>query len=135
MPTARSSTSRTKTVGTDIPGVFRSVATGHFVDEKGKRMTFAQVQAADRARFIEVMDDYPRTPAELLRAVALDPRQRLDVRLGAAKQAAPYFDQRMPLKIEGQIQTPVIDAAKLASMPVKDRKVLLELLKKAGVEL
>lgn len=120
---------------TDVPGVYLNDQQVH-VDERGVKLSFIQIRKADRDRLIEAAgEDIGTSPAALLRAVALDPRQRLDVRLSAARQAAPYFDQRMPLKIEGSVDATGIDMAKVAAMPVTERKTLLDLLKKAGVKL
>lgn len=120
---------------TDIPGVYRNRA-GVLCNEKGVAISFQQLKAADDERWIETNGSVPSTPAELLKAVALDPRFHIDVRLHAARQAAPYYDMRMPLRIDGNVkQTGGIDFGALAKMPKKKREDLLALLKEAGVEL
>lgn len=131
---SRSST-RVTLVATDIPGVYRN-RSGVLCNEKGVKLSFADLKAADTERWIESAGAAPNSPAELLKAIALDPRFHLDTRMHAAKQAAPYFDMRMPLRIDGTV-TPKsgFDMAKLANMPKKDREALLALLKTAGVEL
>lgn len=121
--------------GTDVPGVFRNNA-GVLVNVKGIALSFADVKAADAERWTEVLGSVPKTPAELLKGVALDPRLSLDTRINAARQAAPYYDMRMPLRVDGSFKTPgAIDMVKLAAMPKKDREALLLLLKAAGAEL
>lgn len=119
---------------TDIPGVFRN-SSGVLTDERGLALTWQQIKAADDARWAEVNGAPPRTPAELLRSVSMDPRHSLETRLSAARQAAPYFDMRMPLRVEASSPVGTIDLGNLAKMSVDERKTLLELLKKAGVEL
>lgn len=123
-------------VETDIPGVFRN-RQGALCDERGVRLSFAKLKAMDDERWAEVLGAPPSTPAELLKGVALDPRMHIDVRLSAAKQAAPYFDMRMPLQLNGDFTNKsagTLDMAKLASMKRADRESLLKLLKQAGAE-
>jgi hypothetical protein len=131
------SSGRMRLVETDIPGVFRNARTGHLCNESGVRLSFATLKKMDEERWVESIGKPVETPAELLKAVALDPRMHLDVRLSAAKQAAPYYDAKMPLKVEasggGLVGT--LDLAKLAAIPAEERKALLELLRKVGVEL
>lgn len=120
---------------TDIPGVFRNRA-GVLCNEKGIALAFTQLKQKDDERWTEVLGAPPSSPAELLKAVALDPRFHIDVRLHAARQAAPYYDMRMPLRIDGNVkQSGGLDLAALSKMPKKKREDLLSLLKEAGVEL
>lgn len=119
---------------TDCPGVYRN-RMGVLVDEYGRALSFAEVKSADNQRFVEAVGAVPESPAALLRAVALDPRQRLDVRLHAARQAAPYYDKRQPIRIEGDSPPSMFDFARLVSLPVAERKAFIETLKKVGVEL
>jgi hypothetical protein len=122
-------------MSTDIPGVFRSRA-GVLCNEKGVSLSFTELKSKDDARWVEAVGAVPTTPAELLKATAMDPRMPLDTRLSAARQAAPYYDMRMPLRIDGSMTAKSgIDMAKLAAMPRVKRETLLELLKAAGVEL
>lgn len=133
---ARATAGRLRLVQTDIPGVYRNARTGQMCNEQGVALSFAQLREADDERWTEALGKRVESPAELLKAVALDPRMHLDTRLAAAKQAAPYYDAKMPLKVEatgvGTVGT--LDLAKLASIPAADRKTLLDLLKKIGVE-
>lgn len=119
---------------TDIPGVYRN-SSGVLTDEKGLALSWRQVKEADDARWMETYGSVPKTPAELLRAVSMDPRHSLDTRLSAARQAAPYFDMRMPLRVEATGHVNALDLNAMAKMSTTERKTLLELLKKAGVEL
>lgn len=120
---------------TDIPGVYRSPS-GVLCDERGVALSFAQVRAQDNERFIEVVGEAPTTPAAFMKAVALDPRHPLDTRLKAANQAAPYFDMKMPLRLEGELDTTsTIDFAKLAALSRDERTTLLALLQKVGASL
>lgn len=127
---------RATLVKTDLPGVFRNMG-GVLCDERGVALSFMQLKTADDARFTEVLGAPPTTPAELLRGVALDPRNSLDTRVHAARQAAPYFDRKMPLAIEasGSVNTGSLDMAQLAALPRAEREQLLTLLKKMGVAL
>jgi hypothetical protein len=105
-------------------------------NEKGVSLSFTELKSKDDARWVEAVGAVPTTPAELLKATAMDPRMPLDTRLSAARQAAPYYDMRMPLRIDGSMTAKSgIDMAKLAAMPRVKRETLLELLKAAGVEL
>ena len=123
-------------LATDIPGVFRNRAGVH-CNERGVRLDFAELKKADDARWAEgPLGTTPKTPAELLKGVALDPRFPMDTRMQAARQAAPYYDMRMPLRIDaGPAATSGIDLAKLSAMPRKKREELLALLRDAGVQL
>ena len=124
-------------VPTDIPNVYRNLRTQALCDSRGVALSFLEVKAADEERFIEVVGEVPESPAALLKAVALDPRHPLDVRLSAARQAAPYYDMRMPMRVEGELKHTgvVFDPAKLAAMKKTDRELLLKMLKQLGVEL
>lgn len=86
---------------TDIPGVYRN-RNGDLVDQSGVVLSFKELKLADDTRFAEVLDgEKVQTPAQLLKAVALDPRQPLGARIDAANKAAPYFDRKMPIGLEG----------------------------------
>ena len=124
-------------VSTDIPGVWRN-QNGQMVDENGVLLSFKRLKEADDTRGTEVLGSVPTTPAELLKGIALDPRMHIDVRMSAARHAAPYFDQRLPFRLEGELNTKSsggLDMGKVAAMPRKDRELLLKLLKAAGAEL
>lgn len=135
MATRRASSKAHVLVGTDIPGVYIN-RSGVHCDANGVSIAFTELKSKDEARWVEAVGAAPRTPAELLKAVAFDPRMRLDVRLHAARQAAPYFDMKMPLRVEGSLSAKsALDLSKLASMPKTKREQLLTLLKEMGVEL
>lgn len=120
---------------TDIPGVYRN-RSGVFCNEKGVSLSFAELKEADAERWVEVLGHAPTSPAELLKGIALDPRAPFDVRMKAAQQAAPYYDMRMPLRIDGNVKTNTgLDMAALAKMSKEKRESLLKLLREAGVEL
>lgn len=126
-----------KLVATDIPGVYRNAAGVH-CNAQGIALSFLELKSKDDERWVESVGAPPATPAELLRATALDPRFPLDTRLAAARQAAPYYDMRMPLRVEGEMNhkgVTGLDMAKLAGMKKEDRETLLRLLKAAGAEL
>lgn len=78
--------------------------------------------------------DAIKSPAELLKHVALDPKVPMMVRIDAAKAAAPYFDKKMPTVVEGGVQTTNIDVAALLKLPKEERLMMLEMLKKIGID-
>lgn len=123
---------------TDTPGVFRN-AKGVLCDESGIALDLLQLRSQDRARFGAVIDDTIDTPAKFLKAVALDPLQPLSVRVDAAKAAAPYFDRKTPVSVDGGAGpdgAPMpVNMAVLANMPQKELESALALLTKLGVAL
>lgn len=129
---------RVNLLSTDIPGVFRS-RTGQYCNEYGVAISVAQLKAADNERWQQATGDAtpPTTPACLLRAASMDPRLPLKVRLQSAREAAPYFNQRKPLAVEaiGSFNAHTsVDIQKLAGLDIEERKMLLALLRKVGVE-
>lgn len=129
---------RVTLLSTDIPGVYRS-RTGHFCNEHGVALTALQLKVADNDRWMQATGEAapPQTPADLLRAASQDPRLPLKDRLRAAREAAPYFNKRMPLSVEavGNLSTnSSLDISKLAALSIEERKALLGLLRKVGVE-
>lgn len=80
---------------TDIPGVFINKAGTH-VDEHGVALSFKSLRQKDNDRFQEALEGSALgQPADLLRAIALDPRMPLHVRMDAATKAAPYFSPKL----------------------------------------
>ena len=91
MPTSLKVKRRAAFTPTDIPGVFRNKA-GVLVDEDGVAISFKTLRHKDNIRFQEAQEgSVLAQPADLLRAIALDPRMPLHVRIDAANKAAPYF--------------------------------------------
>lgn len=118
---------------TDLPGIYRNTS-GAFTDDRGVPVTWTRIKEADDNRWVEAVGAVPKTPAQLMTAMAMDPRHSLEFRLNAARLAAPYTDRKMPLMIEASATVGGVDLATLGSMTPDDRKALLDLLKKAGVE-
>lgn len=85
---------------TGTPGVFLN-RSGQMVDADGILLTYGQVKGKDDARWERIIGEPVDTPAKLLKAVTLDPQQTLMTRLDAAKAAAPYFDRKKPIGIDG----------------------------------
>lgn len=85
---------------TTTPGVYINSA-GIMVDQNGIALSFQKVKKADDARWGEILGKPLETPAELLKAVALDPSKPLAMRIDAAKSAAPYTDRKKPIGIDG----------------------------------
>lgn len=120
---------------TTTPGVFLNPA-GLMVDERGVLLSWARATETEAATAERILGHPITTPAQVLKRYALDPTMPLSVRLDAAKAAAPYYDMRMPLRVEGDMRnTSNLDPAKLAAMPRTDRETLLTLLRKCGAEL
>lgn len=119
---------------TDLPGVFLNTS-GTQCDARGIALSFLQLKAADDKRWTEIIGAPPESPAEVLRAAALDPRLPLETRLKAAKEAAPYFNKRMPMEIEDLTKKDSggIDMVKLAALKKAEREALLATLAKLGV--
>ena len=121
---------------TDTPGAFRNEK-GVLCDERGIALDFLQLKTLDRAQLGAVIDDTVDTPAKYLKAVALDPRLSTAVRIDAAKAAAPYFDRKTPMSVDGGLgedgAAQPINMAVLASMPKAELEAALALLAKLGV--
>jgi hypothetical protein len=101
---------------------------GVIVDARGVGISFQQLQSQDDTYFAEVLGKSVETPAELLKAVALDPRQPLARRLACAKDAAPYFDKKTPVMIETPAEDPtkLMDLSKLTDKELGQFLVLAE---------
>lgn len=85
---------------TSTPGVYLNGA-NVMVDGDGVMLDYSEVKSRDQARFERVIGGPVDTPAKLLKAVALDPQLPLAVRVDSAKAAAPYFDRKKPIGIDG----------------------------------
>ncbi len=85
---------------TTTPGVYLNSA-GIMVDKNGIALNFQKVKKADDDRWAEILGKPLETPAELLKAVSLDPTKPLAMRIDAAKSAAPYTDRKKPIGIDG----------------------------------
>jgi hypothetical protein len=76
------------------------------------------------------------SPAKYLKAVALDPRMSTAVRIDAAKAAAPYFDRKTPVSVDGGLgddgAVQPVNMALLASMPKAELEAALAVLAKLG---
>lgn len=120
-------------VPTDVPGVFYN-RVGTHVDENGVSMSFNALQHASRVRDEEVIGELADTPAKMLKVVALDPRNPLDIRVDAAKAAAPYYDKKQPVGVEASIKGSLVLSKEtvLAALSSKDLSILENLLKKVS---
>lgn len=85
---------------TTTPGVYVNRA-GIMVDKNGVALNFNQVKDKDDERWKQILGKPVETPAELLKAVSLDPTKPLAMRIDAAKSAAPYTDRKKPVGIDG----------------------------------
>ena len=74
------------------------------------------------------------TPLEVLLVVMRDPKERLELRLDAAKAAAPYMHSKMPIaNDEAPASVESISLSRLHGLSASERTVLLALLEKAGI--
>ena len=120
------------------PGVYLN-SEGVQVDERGLLLSLRDVQEAEQDQAEAVIGESLESPAQLLKLVALDPRLPLGMRLDAAKAAAPYYDRRMPLGLDGggedkpiKTQSSVL-VKNLNALDAGERKAALALLEKLGV--
>lgn len=123
-------------VPTDTPGVYLN-SLRIPVNAAGVALTFLQVKKLDADRFEAVIGEPVDTPAKFLKAVSLDPRMGMGVRIDAAKAAAPYTDRKMPVGVDGGLDAagkavPLFDHSRVDHMSSEDIKALLALLKKNG---
>lgn len=121
---------------TDVPGVYLNSRNVR-VDERGIAISFLTLKQKDEERWEEVIGGRVDSPAKLLKAVALDPRQPLFSRVDAAKSAAPYFDRKQPQALDGGLGddgkvVPLFDADKLKGLTTKELAQLRDLLKKGA---
>jgi hypothetical protein len=79
---------------TDVPGIYKT-RDGAFVDVNGVDMDFKSIKKRDDDRHREVLGTTVTQPADLLKSVALDPRNSMHVRIDAATKAAPYFTPKL----------------------------------------
>lgn len=119
-----------------MPGVYLN-SMGVRVNEDGVALSFLQVKEADEQRFERVIGSRVDSPAKLLKAVSLDPMTHLAVRIDAAKSAAPYFDRKMPVAIDGGLDdagkvVPLFDPEKLSGLTTAELKTLRGLIEKGG---
>jgi hypothetical protein len=122
---------------TSVPGIYKNKA-GVLVDGDGVMVDYATVKNADQERFEKILGGPVDSPAKLLKAVALDPQLPLNTRISAATSAAPYFDRKKPVGIDGgedgkPIQMEVIH--RLPNMAQAELDALEQLLIKGAVAL
>jgi hypothetical protein len=104
---------------TDIPEVFRNKA-GTLTDEHGVAMSFKNLRAKDKQWIEEALSGGEVVePADLLKAVALDPRYNMSTRLDAANKAAPYFTPKR-VAVQGVAGAPPIGIADVSKLSQKD---------------
>lgn len=105
---------RSKLRATDLEGVYLT-ADNRRVDEHGVDMDFKALKKRDSQRFTEVLGKDIESPADLLKAVALDPRNSMTTRIDAAHKAAPYFNPKL-VAVQGVAGGPAITMANLSDM-------------------
>jgi len=121
---------------TDVPGVYLSRSNVR-VNYQGVWVDFINLKTADRVYRGAVIDGDVDSPAKFLKSVALDPTQPLLLRIDAAKAAAPYFDRKTPIAVDGGADAAGVaqplNMSVLAAMPTAELKAALALLTKLGV--
>lgn len=122
---------------TDTEGVFLNEFNMP-CDARGVALSFQALKRIDRDKLQEVDDDaVDGSPARFLKAVSLDPRMPMAVRIDAAKAAAPYFDRKMPLALDGgtdpEAKPLVALQGAIDKLNVTELQTLLSLLNKAGI--
>jgi hypothetical protein len=104
---------------TDIPGVFRNKA-GVLTDEAGVSLTFKTLRKLDNDRFADALSGGAVSePADLLKAIALDPRMPLHVRMDAANKSAGFFTPKR-VAVQGVAGAPPIGVEQVNKLPQKD---------------
>lgn len=78
-------------------GVFVNAA-GVTVDKDGVAVGFKDLKKRDTIKWREALEDNAMQPADLLKAIAFDPRFSINQRMAAAISAAPYFTARKALE-------------------------------------
>lgn len=92
-------------------GIFVNSA-GVEVDKHGVAVGFKDLKRRDNIKWKEALEDNPIQPADLLKAIAFDPRFTLSQRMAAAVSAAPYFTaKKMSVSEEEQFKSPAQRAA------------------------
>lgn len=73
------------------------------------------------------------TPLEFLLSVMYDPNAKLELRLDAAKAAAPFMHRKMPVAVEEPTSVEPTSLDGLHHLSVHERITLLALLEKAEI--
>lgn len=122
---------RSKLKSTDLEGVFVTLD-GRRVDEHGVDLDFKALKKRDTERFTEVLGNDIESPADLLKAVALDPRNSMERRIDAAHKAAPYFNPKL-VAVQGVAGGPAITMANLSDMSPEQLNAYEAALKSAAL--
>ena len=103
---------------------------------KGALGKVSQMTNQERLKLLAEHGDV--TPLKFLISLMVDETERMDLRVDAAKHAAPYFHRKMPIAIEGGDGPPVKTSSsmvirKLDALSADERKAALALFEKLGV--
>ena len=100
---------------------------------RGSKNRLTLMTLEERAR---LADEAGCTPLQFLISVYLDPSNDMDLRLRAARDAAPYLHRRLPQVVEvgGQFGKQ-LDVQAITALSPEDRKVFLALIEKMGISL
>jgi hypothetical protein len=96
---------------TDLDGVYINEKGVH-VDRSGVSLDFKKLKQKEQTQRREVLGHDVTEPHHLLKAISLDPRYPLQVRVDAAKSAAPYF---APKKLDRGVEDTGVTAEDYAA--------------------
>lgn len=122
---------------TDVEGVFLN-SLGIPVNKAGVALSLGKLREAEDAHYSTLVGGAIDSPAKFLKAVALDPKTPKLTRIDAAKAAAPYYDRKMPMAIDGGLDpdgkaVPLFDPAKMRGLSTEELRQLQTLIKKGGL--
>lgn len=97
---AANESAKPKLTPTDDPEVFINEA-GVRCDRRGIALFMFNLKQAGEAQERAVLGRLAESPAEVLKVAAMDRGMPIAFRVDAAAKAAPYFDRKMPLAVDG----------------------------------
>jgi hypothetical protein len=121
---------------TELPGIFLN-KDGAKVTEDGVLVSIRRAKQVEAEVIVE-LGEPATTPAGFLKNIALNPTLPLHTRMQAAIAAAPYYDKKKPLGIEGSDGPPIQTEHQgtlikaLNSLPAEERRAALVVLEKLG---
>lgn len=106
------------------------------LDEDGILLAFKNAQLEHELRERAIIGKAVESPAEVLLVTALDRALPMPLRIAAAKDAAPYYNRRMPIGVDGGLgkdgePLPLFDPSRLST---EELTALHTILAKAGVD-